>query len=73
MKNLEAEMKRYGVTLGDIQHLLKCSEKTVRNKVSGRTDFTRPEAFKVHAAYFKSVRFEYLFSEDRPDDRRNSA
>ena len=35
MKNLLAEMARYGVSRYDIQKLLGCSEATVRNKLSG--------------------------------------
>ena len=64
MRNLEAEMTRYGVTKIDIQVLLGCSEKTVRNKISGETDFTLPEAFKIKRKFFPSLSFEYLFASD---------
>jgi predicted transcriptional regulator len=61
MKNLIAEMKRFGVTIADIQRLLDVSERTVRNKLSGDSDFTYPEAVKIRDSYFPSLRLEYLF------------
>lgn len=64
MKNLLAEMVRYGVTNTDIQKVLGCSEKTVRNKLSGDTEFTVPEAIKIRNSYFQGFRMEYLFASD---------
>ena len=51
MKNLIAEMARYGVRIIDIQSLLKCSERTVRNKLNNERDFTIPEALKIRNTY----------------------
>lgn len=62
MSNLEAEMKRFGVTNADMQNLLGVSERTVRNKLSGETDFTYPEALKIRDTFFPSFRMEYLFA-----------
>ena len=62
MINLELEMKRYGVTNTDIQQLIDVSERTVRNKLSGETDFTYPEALKIRDTYFPSMRMEYLYN-----------
>lgn len=64
MKNLKAEMERYGITILDIQLLLGVSERTVRNKLSGETDFTYPEALKIRDAFFPNYRMEYLFYRD---------
>ena len=61
MKNLLAEMARYGVSKYDIQKLLGCSEATVRNKLSGESEFTVPEALKIRNSYFIGFRVEYLF------------
>lgn len=66
MKNLLAEMVRYGVTNNDIQKVLGCSEKTVRNKLSGNTEFTVPEAISIRNSYFQGFRMEYLFASDDP-------
>jgi len=64
MKNLLAEMVRYGVTNNDLQKILGCSEKTVQNKLSGKTEFTVPEAIKIRNYYFQGFRMEYLFASD---------
>lgn len=64
MKNFEAEMKRYGVTLSDIQAVLGCAERTAWNKVYSKTDFTLPEAFKIRDSLFPTLRMEYLFAQD---------
>jgi transcriptional antiterminator len=76
MRNLEAEMKRYGISNADIQNLLGCTEKTVRNKLKGETVFTLPEAFLIKNKYFPGYRMEYLFAEylfDSNSDARDSA
>lgn len=70
MKNLYAEMSRYGVSNFDIQNILKCSEKTVRNKLNGLTEFSISEARKIRDTYFPGLRLEYLFS---TDDNQKSA
>lgn len=62
MRNLSAEMARYGVTNADIQRLLSCTDKTVRNKIGGMSEFSISEAFKIRDTFFPSLREEYLFS-----------
>lgn len=64
MKNLQAEMSRYGVSISDIQSLLGCSERTVKNKLYGKTDFTFPECISIRNAFFNGIRLEYLFATD---------
>jgi hypothetical protein len=64
MLNLQAEMLRHAVKIPDIMQSIKCSEKTARNKVNGITDFSYPEAKKIHDDYFPSLRMEYLFATD---------
>lgn len=77
MKNLIAEMARYGVSNTDIQNLLGCSEKTVRNKLNGDTAFYFQETTKIRETFFKGYRLEYLFAPDievstRTDQREAS-
>lgn len=64
MKNLCAEMTRYGVSNNDIQTVLGCSLslKTVQNKVSGATEFSVVEAMKIRDQFFPGLRIEYLFA-----------
>lgn len=70
MKNLKAEMARYGVTKSDLKMVLNCSEKTIDNKLSGATDFTVPEALKIRNAFFEGFRIDYLFA--LPPDQLSS-
>lgn len=64
MKNLAAEMARFGVNNSDIQVLLGCTDKTVRNKLNGLTEFSVAEALKIRDAFFPGIRIEYLFGKD---------
>ncbi len=62
MKNLSAEMSRYGVRNTDIKKLLACSEKTVTNKLNGASEFSVSEAMQIRDMFFPGMRLEYLFS-----------
>lgn len=62
MRNLSAEMARYGVKNADIQKLLSCTDKTVRNKIDGVTEFSVAEALKIRDVFFPGLRVEYLFA-----------
>ena len=72
MKNLSPEMARFGVSNADIQTLLACSDKTVRNKLNGSTAFSVEEAMKIRDAFFPGMRIKYLFAPD-PDDHTKPA
>ena len=69
MKNLAAEMARFGVSNAAIQGVLHCSLKTVVNKVGGVTEFTVSEAMKIRDELFPGLRIEYLFSSDADTPR----
>ena len=64
MKNLSAEMARFGVSNADIQAVLSCSGKTVTNKLNDATEFSISEAIKIRDTLFPSLRIEYLFARD---------
>jgi len=63
MKNLLAEMIRYGVSASDIQKTIGCSTKTVRNKLDGVSVFSVTEAIKIRDIFFPGLRVEYLFAQ----------
>ena len=69
MRNLLAEMARYGVSNNDIQALLSCTDKTVRNKLNGMTEFSFGEAMKIRDTFFPGIRLEYLFSQEPGGDK----
>lgn len=68
--NLCAEMTRCGVSIADIQATIGKTEKTVGNKIKGKTDFTFPETVKIRDTFFPNQRLEYLFANS---DQRNQA
>jgi len=60
--NLEAEMARYGVSNEDLMKTLDFkSEKTLNNKLTGRTEFTRIEMVLIKKNHFPNFSLEYLF------------
>lgn len=71
MRNLSAEMARYGVSNTDIRSLLGCSGKTVTNKLAESTSFSVDEAIKIRDTFFPGLRIEYLFA--RADPAQDSA
>lgn len=62
MMNLSAEMTRFGISNADIQNLLDCSDRTVKNKLTGVTEFTVSEAMQIQRTFFPGLRVEYLFT-----------
>lgn len=64
MKNLQAEMARYEVSISAIATIIGCTEKTLRNKIAGNTDFTYPEAHLIYKEFFPNLKMEYLFASD---------
>jgi len=71
MRNLSAEMVRYGVTSSDIQGILACTGKTVSNKLSDVSEFSVGEAIKIRDTFFPGLRIAYLFA--KSDNAKNSA
>jgi len=59
--NLRAEMARKGLTTNELSTCLGCSPKTIRNKFTGRSEFTRAELFKIKSTFFPDLTIEYLF------------
>lgn len=66
-KNLLAEMARQSISVSDLAKILKCSERTVKNKIEGKTPFTYKEAITIRNSFFKKLDTEYLFSQQQED------
>ena len=56
-------MNQENVSRSDLQKLLDVSEKTIRNKISGATDFTWGEVRKIRNTFFPDDDFEELFKQ----------
>lgn len=72
MNNLKAEMVRKGIRVEDIERLLGCSGKTVRNKMCGKTDFTFGEAQRIRDSFFPGMTLEFLFAPDDAEINRGA-
>lgn len=59
--NLKAEMARTGQTNKSLSTILNTTDKTVSNKITGKTDWTRKEMFMIKKEFFPKLSLEYLF------------
>lgn len=65
LNNLKAEMARYHVSNKNISDCIGKSEKSVSNKINGKSDFTRREILLIKKTFFQEgVNIEYLFSDE---------
>lgn len=60
--NLNAEMARHNVAPKDIAAALNVTLETARNKLSGRTKVSTPEAEAIRDAFFPNLTLDYLYS-----------
>lgn len=60
--NLCNELKRKNITQKVVADLIKCTEKSVNNKIHGKTDFTIAEAFAIHRNLLPEFDIDFLFS-----------
>lgn len=59
--NLKAEITRHKVRVKDIAESIGISERSMRNKLNGVTDFTWRQACKIQKEFFPELSKEYLF------------
>lgn len=62
LNNLRAEMARFDVTPADIAREIGKSDRCVRDKISGKTDVSIPEAMEIRDKFFPGLSLEYLFA-----------
>nr|DAO28121.1 MAG TPA: Regulatory protein [Caudoviricetes sp.] len=60
-KNLQKEMKEQHISNRDLARAIGKDERSISNKLSGRTDFTRIEMFTIRDTFFPEMTLEYLF------------
>lgn len=59
--NLKTEMLRGGIKQYEMARVLHVSTKTVTNKMTGKSEFTRKEMFIIKKKYFPNCSIDYLF------------
>lgn len=62
LNNLRAEMKRNGLNSVKLAAAIGKSEKAVRDKIAGRTNFNVFEAMSIRDKFFPNMTLEYLFA-----------
>lgn len=62
LSNLRAEMARFNVSPADIAKEIGKSDRCVRDKISGKTDVSVPEAMGIRDRFFPGLSLEYLFA-----------
>lgn len=60
-RNLEAEMKRSGVSRSNIADLLGVSYRTIHSRFNGESEWGYAECIKIRDAYFPDKSLDYLF------------
>ena len=63
--NLRAQIAIKGLKLKKIAETLKMSEKTFSNKVSGKSQFTWPEACMLQKVFFPDTEKDVLFEANK--------
>lgn len=60
--NLNAEMARKGLSVRDLQAVIRKTDRTTRDKVNGLAAWTLNEAADIRDAYFPGMSLDYLFA-----------
>lgn len=63
-KDLRIEMYRASITILALSAELGISEKTLRNKINGTTEFTWPEVVKIRKIVAPGMSLDDLFKKD---------
>lgn len=67
LNNLEAEMKRKGISRSDIADTINVSYRTIHAKFNGESEWSYADCVKVRNKYFPDMSLEYLFQIDNAD------
>lgn len=60
--NLRAEMVRHNVTAVDLSKATHKTDRSIRDKIAGRGDFSLTEVYAIRDAFFPGMELEYLFA-----------
>lgn len=67
--NLKAEMARRSISSIDIAKEIGRTDRSVREKISGRSQFSMPEATAVRNKFFPGFSLEYLFTNEQENNQ----
>ena len=60
--NLKAEMMKKNITTSDVARSIHKTDRSVRDKIKGKSDFTWSEANSIRDDFFPGMSIEYLFA-----------
>ena len=63
LKNLIAEMARADLSYKDLAKAINKDERSISNKISCRTEFTRKEMVEIKRNFFPNCSLDYLFEQ----------
>lgn len=61
---LKAELVRANISIAKLAQMIGISEKSMRNKINGDTDFTLPEAQAIRRSLKSNLTLDELFKTD---------
>lgn len=67
--NLRATLLAKGISMKQYAEILGVGDKTIQNKMAGKTDFTYPE-FKKTCTLLSEYNADYLFTEKEAKENR---
>lgn len=70
-QNLKTALHQKGISIKQYSEILGVGEKTIQNKISGKTDFTYPK-FKKTCTLFAEYNADYLFSDTASTDNKTA-
>lgn len=62
LNNLSAEMKRNGLNSVRLASAIRKTDRAVRDKISGKSQFDIYEAMSIRDQFFPGMTLEYLFA-----------
>ena len=71
--NLEAEMKRSGVSRKDLASYIGCSYRTIHSRFNGESNWTYAECVAIRDHFWPGLELDYLFPYRREDGLKSCA
>lgn len=62
LRNLKAEMARQNISQETISKSIGINKRTLYNKISCKSEFTRNEMIKIRDLFFPDLTLDYLFN-----------
>lgn len=68
---LRSELDRRGIRLTAVSRALGITDRTLRNKLNGQTDFTWPEVCRINEQFFPDLKKDELFMREEANEGKS--